>query len=194
MSNSNSNCLKVQAPRAFNNSPNFLLPFPPFSCLYLNFFLASFFSLPFIFLFSSLPSVFSSYPSFFSTLPFLLFPFPSLPFPLEFLPWPKICYKTSLGEGGGAVGNIEKYAPLDWTWFYTLKTIGRDLRLTYIKERPSIYSRGRKILTLALKAKEPQGRGPRMKPRKNFVSFTGEGGGLWSKSMSVWHICMLVCM
>ena len=101
MSNSNSNCLKVQAPRAFNNSPNFLLPFPPFSCLYLNFFLASFFSLPFIFLFSSLPSVFSSYPSFFSTLPFLLFPFPSLPFPLEFLPWPKICYKTSLGEGGG---------------------------------------------------------------------------------------------
>ena len=51
------------------------------------------------------------------------------------------------------------------------------MKLTYIKERPSIYSRGRKILTLALKAKEPQGRGPRMKPRKNFVSFMGRGGG-----------------
>ena len=172
MSNSNSNCLKVQAPRVFNNSPNFLLPFPPFSCLCLNFSLASFFSLPFIFLFSSLPSIFSSNPSFFSSLPFLLFPFPSLPFPLEFLPGLKSVTKLPFirGGGGGAVGNIEKYAPLDWTWFYTLKVIGRDLKLTYIKERPSIYSRGRKILTLALKAKEPQGRGPRMKPRKNFVS------------------------
>ena len=168
MSNSNSNCLKVQAPRAFNNSPNFCFPFLPFLVFTLIFLLCTFFL--FLSFSSFLPFTPFSLPILPFSLPFLLFPFPSLPFPLEFLPWPKICYKTSLGEGGGAVGNIEKYAPLDWTWFYTLKTIGQDLKLTYIKERPSIYSRGRKILTLALKAKEPQSRGPRMKPRKNFVS------------------------
>ena len=174
MSNSNSNCLKVQAPRAFNNSPNFCFPFLPFLVFTLIFFLRPFFL--FLSFSSFLPFTPFSLPILPFSLPFLLFPFPSLPFlpfPLEFLPWPKICYKTTphyIRGGGGAVGNIEKYASLDWTWFCTLKTIGRDLKLTYIKERPSIYSRGRKILTLALKAKEPQGRGPRMKPRKNFVS------------------------
>ena len=99
MSNSNSNCLKVQAPRAFNNSPNFCFPFLLFLVITLIFLLCTFF----LFLsFSSFhPFTPFSLPILPFSLPFLLFPFPSLPFPLEFLPWPKICYKTSLGQGEG---------------------------------------------------------------------------------------------